>query len=283
MGHGHTSFKPRMQTEMSVGPEPFWIDAHCHLADPRCQGRESEIIAEAKAQHIHAFLQAGVGPEDWDRQEALAKKFPEAIACFGLHPYWVADHDQIACENALDLLARRLGGSIGLGEAGLDFRPHIMKDSAARQIEMFENQIQMAKMAKKALVIHCVRAHPEVLHSLEIHGAPEDAGLIHSFNAPVKTAKKYLDFGFYLSIGTSVLLEKNHALRESIAACPMEKLLVESDSPDQKPLGWAAEFNSPNSLILVAQAIGKIKKLPHEEVLDKARQNLQNLFHANFL
>src|SRR6218665_1766740 len=103
-----------------------WVDAHGHLADVRWQGQEERIISEARAKGIHFFMQGGVGPEDWQRQRELKNQYPAHIGlCFGLHPYWVIDHDEDHCEQALDLLAQTLPEALGLGEAGLDFRPHI--------------------------------------------------------------------------------------------------------------------------------------------------------------
>lgn len=125
-----------------------WIDAHGHLADPRWQGQEEEILLEARSKGITFFMQGGVGPEDWQRQQELKSRYPNHIGlCFGLHPYWVADHDDEACDAALDVLAAQLGGAIGLGEMGLDFRPHIMKDSQERQISVFEQQLELADIS----------------------------------------------------------------------------------------------------------------------------------------
>ena len=88
----------------------------------------------------------GVNPSEWLRQIELKREFPENFGtCFGLHPYFVSDHSVEDCEAALDQLALVLPQAMALGETGLDFRPHIMKDSQILQIEMFESQIELAK------------------------------------------------------------------------------------------------------------------------------------------
>jgi len=256
------------------------IDAHSHLSDPRLATQVESMIARAKAKGIEKFLQGGVGPEDWRRQQELKARFPEILLCFGLHPYWVADHTNEECESALDELARELPKAEALGELGLDLRPHIMKDSFERQVDVFEAQLQLAEVASKPIVLHLVQAFQEAQKILSLHGVPKRGGMVHSFNGSAHEAEAYLKLGLHLSIGGPVCRPENQKLHQAVQALPVENMLLETDSPDQPPPRLKGQFNEPSTLWDVAEMIAKIKKLTPEEVLDISSQNLEKLLHG---
>jgi TatD DNase family protein len=256
-----------------------WIDAHCHLADPRLENQIEEVITEAEGLGIGFFMQGGVGPEDWQRQRDLAQKHPGKIGlCFGLHPYWVAEHDEVLCDIALDQLAPILPECLGLGELGLDFRPHIMKDSRERQIGVFEAQLELAEATHKPMVLHLVQAHEEALRVMDIWGVPGAKGLVHSFNGSWGKAQDFLRRGLYLSIGGPVVWPQNEKLHQVIKEIPLEFLLLESDSPDQPPPRFKQSLNQPASLWDVAGKIAELREMPATEILELTTENFKRLF-----
>ncbi len=256
-----------------------WIDAHGHLADLRWEGRQGEVILAAQAKGISFFMQGGVGPEDWERQRVLKAQFPSQIGlCFGLHPYWVVDHDEEACEQALNLLASQVIEAMGLGEVGLDFRPHVMKDSRERQLDVFEQQLELAKICSKPLVFHIVQAHEESLRMMDLFGLPVQKGLVHSFNGSWRKAQDFLQRGLYLSVGGPVCRSDNQKLHQAVKELPLEYLLIESDSPDQAPPAYKGALNPPESIWEVARTIGEIKSLDPVEILDITSANFRRLF-----
>ncbi|WP_413291594.1 TatD family hydrolase [Bdellovibrio sp. HCB337] len=257
-----------------------WIDAHCHLADERLEAQLDNVISEAEGLGIHFFMQGGVGPEDWQRQRDLAQRYPGKIGlCFGLHPYWVAAHDEDLCEIALDQLAPLLPHALGIGEMGLDFRPHIMKDSRERQIGVFEQQLELAEAVQKPMVLHLVQAHEEALRIMDIWGVPASKGIVHSFNGSWGKAQDFLKRGLYLSIGGPVVWDQNEKLHQVVKDMPLEFLLLESDSPDQPPPRFKQSLNQPASLWDVAGKIGEIRGMPASEILEISTENFKRLFH----
>ncbi len=257
-----------------------FIDSHCHLSDLRLESEVETMIERARSRGITRFLQGGVGPEDWQRQRELKARHPEILLCFGLHPYWVADHSEAECESALDQLARELHQAQALGELGLDLRPHIAKDSLARQLNVFEAQLEMAEMARKPIVLHLVRAFEEAQTVFDNWGVPSMGGMVHSFNGSVHEAEAYLQRGLHLSIGGPVVRPDNQKLHQAVQILPLNQLLVETDSPDQPPPRLKDTFNEPGSLWDVAEMIAKIKKMTAEEILDISSQNLEKLLYA---
>ncbi len=256
-----------------------WVDAHGHLADPRWDGQQDAIIEEARARGIHFFMQGGVGPEDWEKQKALHARYPSHIGlCFGLHPYWVADHDEDECEDALNLLARMLPEAMGLGEAGLDFRPNIMKDSQERQIGVFEDQLELAHISNRPVVLHIVQAHEQSLMVMDLFGLPQEKGMVHSFNGSAHKAQDFLNRGLFLSVGGPVCRPDNQKLHQAVKEIPLEFLLIESDSPDQGPPAYKGRLNPPESIWEVAKTIGELKTLDPLEILDITTGNFHRLF-----
>lgn len=258
-----------------------YVDAHSHWADPRFSQNEESLrqkLNACLAKNIDFFLQGGIGPDDWARQLELKKKYPAYFGLgFGLHPYFVSDHSAEDCEIALDQLTLLLPQAMALGEAGLDFRPHIMKEAEGLQIEIFENQIELAKAFQKPMILHIVQAHEKAIQIFDIWGAPQQAGLVHAFNGSYETAKKYIDKGFLISVGGAVTFEKNHKLQDCIKKLPLEYLLLESDSPDQAPLGWTGP-NESLSIYNVAERIGLIRNISVFDVLEINTSNFKRLF-----
>jgi TatD DNase family protein len=220
-----------------------------------------------------------VGPADWQRQRDLAQKYPGKLGlCFGLHPYWVAAHDEELCEIALDSLAPILPQALGIGEMGLDFRPNIMKDSRERQIGVFESQLELAEVIQKPMVLHLVQAHEQALRIMDIWGVPATKGLVHSFNGSWGKAQDFLKRGLFLSLGGPVVWPQNTKLHQVVREMPLEFLLIESDSPDQPPPRFKQSLNRPASLWDVAGKIAELRDIPVLEILELTTQNFKRLF-----
>lgn len=262
----------------------MYIDSHSHWSDPRWNLTNEEIkihLEKAFAKKVTFFLQGGVNPTEWQKQIQLKEKFPSHFGLsFGLHPYFVSENDDDACELALDELALQLPLAMALGETGLDFRPHIMKDSMVRQIDMFENQIELAKAFEKPLILHVVQAHDKALQVLDVWGVPSRKGLVHAFTGSYDTAKKYIDRGFLISVGGAVTFEKNKKLIDCVQKIPLEYLLIESDCPDQAPDGWVG-MNESTAIWVVAEKIAQLRNLSVLDVLAISTSNFKRLFRLS--
>ncbi len=256
-----------------------YIDAHSHWSHKQFANEDLDLRLRACLEkHIDFILQGGTDPAEWQSQIQLKQKYPQHFGlCLGLHPYFVSDNSSEVCELGLDELSQWLPQAMALGEAGLDFRPHIVKESEGLQIEIFENQIELAKAFHKPMVLHIVQAHEKALQIFDIWGAPEKKGFLHGFNASYEVAKKYLDKGFLISIGGAITFEKNKKLQECVRRLPLEVVLIESDAPDQAPSGWVG-LNDSTSIYNVAQAVAELKNLTSEKVLETSACNFKNLF-----
>ncbi len=259
------------------------IDAHSHWSDPRLFTRADfpELLQRSLDKKIDFFLLGGINPLEWENQFALKKMYPANFGlCLGLHPYFIAASEDVeVCEQALDLLVQKLPDAMAIGETGLDFRPHIMKNSELLQIEMFENQIEIAKAFLKPMVLHIVQAHEKAIRIFDVWQAPERGGFVHAFTGSFETARKYIDHGFLISVGGAVTYEKNSKLQDCIKKLPLEYLLIESDSPDQAPLNWQeGQANDSSSLFQIAEKIGNLRNLSAFDILEITNSNFKRLF-----
>jgi TatD DNase family protein len=216
----------------------------------------------------------------WSDPQYLNTFYP----CLGLHPMFVSKRPNADCEVALDELVLRLNQSAAIGEIGLDFRDKILQNSdfdqdeiIARQIEFFENQIQLSKVYKKPLVLHIVQAHEKALQVFEMWGAPTQGGVVHAFTGSYETAIKYIDFGFHISVGEAVIFEKNQKLRTCIEKMPLDVLMLESSSPDQAAFD-CEKLNYSSSLWQISAAVADIKKVTAIDIMKISTDNFKKLF-----
>ncbi|OQW50446.1 MAG: hypothetical protein A4S09_01235 [Proteobacteria bacterium SG_bin7] len=256
------------------------IDVHCHLADPKIFSDFSGVITRSVEKGVSKFIQGGVGPDDWNRQKEIKSKYPnETFTCFGLHPYWISSHSHGECAEALLDLELILGHTDFMGELGLDFREKIVGAKKAQQILYFEKQLDMAVRFKKIVVFHFVRCHDKSIDILN-RIKPPLGGFVHAFNSDYKVAQKYLDLGLLLSVGGPLLRENNRPLHETIKKIPLDRLLLESDSPDQAPPSRGVKLNEPWTVLEVATKVAELRGITSEEVWDAVKRNSSQWGHS---
>lgn len=245
----------------------MWIDAHCHLASERWDALLSDEIAKARGLGISAWIQGGVDPADWDRQEAVRKQVPSLVTCFGLHPWWVGSVDDAEVESGLRALEKRLPSAGALGELGLDAAPkHV--GSLPRQTRAFERQLDLLARPKP-LVLHVVQAHEQALALLEKRGPFERGGIVHAFNGDIATARRYLALGLVPSVGGAVLRPGYKTLKAAIPLLPPEGLVIETDE------------NSPADLVGIAQTVAALRNEDGKALLDRSSRTLERIFGLN--
>lgn len=252
-----------------------FIDAHCHLADPRFDGQREAVMERAKSKGIQYFLQGGIGPEDWDRQVQLNDG--SWLVCFGLHPWFVNENDETTCETACAQLKLSLGDAVALGECGLDFGPRMAKESYSRQIYYLEQQLLLARNLNKPIVLHAVRCHGPMLRILKEHGG-EWRGIVHGFSGSFEVAREFLALGLDISLGPALSRGGYQKVKDAVSRIPLERLVVESDAPDMAPTGWDLPLNEPSSLWQTANAIAAFHQTTAEDVLSQSRHNLCRTF-----
>ena len=272
-----------------------WIDAHCHLSDPRISESElKSVLQRSQAAGVKSWISGGVEPAEWLRQKALKKRLgPNYLTSFGLHPWWVRDHSALETEKALSILRAELPEADALGELGLDFYPkpglpEWTETAREHQAHFFRAQLLLANEMKKPIILHVVKAHEEALEHLNRH-PPKNGGLVHAFTGSYEIARRYLALGLKLSIGAAITRPNAYqTLKQGLLRWSREDWVLETDSPDQPSPVWErptadAPAHEPAALPKIAEAAAQLLiaagvERTATDILHQSRNNLAQIW-----
>jgi TatD DNase family protein len=254
------------------------IDAHCHL-EKKDFPVTHEVIARAReAGVVHAVV---VGllqkPGDFGYALEAAAAHPDFLSpTIGIHPHDAA----AATQDDWDTLAR-LGATaqvVAIGETGLDYYyDHSPKDA---QLRGFHQQCQLAKQVGKPVVIHVRDAHDDCYEVLKAEALGR--GMIHCFTGDLSAARRYLDLGFHISVSGVVTYKKTEALAEAVRFVPLDRLMVETDSPYLSPVPHRGKWpNEPRLVGETAKKVAELKGVDADELALTCARNTVSLLGLN--
>src|SRR5438270_877871 len=253
------------------------IDSHAHIDFPQFAEDREAMLDRARAAGVTTLLAIGTGPgpEKLDAGLPFAEQHDWIYSTVGIHPHEAKEVTQ----QHLDELARLAKHSkvIAWGEIGLDyFYDHSPRDVQQR---VFREQMELAAKAKLPIIIHCRDAWADCMDSLEQNWRPTGlGGILHCFTSTLEDAKRGLDMGFLVSFAGNSTYPKAQNLRDVAKALPLEKLLIETDSPFLAPQGYRGKRNEPAYVGEVAKAIGSVRNLAPEEVALATAGNFRRFF-----
>lgn len=259
----------------------MYFDSHCHLDFKIADGELAQAWPQAMSRGITRAVIPGTDPAQWAALPALCAKLDGVQHAVGLHPWWV---ENWWLDNGQDLgglrtmLSKSASQAAAIGETGLDKTTHA-KASLQTQIDCLEVHVEVAAQLGLPLVLHCVRADAELLEVLQ--SLPLAAGgMVHSFSGSVETAERYLDLGLHLSFSCAAL-RFGTKKRKAVAAVPVDRLLIETDAPDQSI--ERSRTGSPLDVIEVAAFVATERKTSQQRIADVTFQNASQLFHQKRL
>lgn len=251
------------------------LDSHCHL-EPKDYPSVDEIVARARAAGVDQAVVVGLWqrPGDFGVALELARRFPGILfPTVGVHP-----HDAAAVPDddwaALEALAAR-PEVVAVGETGFDF--FYLHSPREAQAAAFRRQCRLAKRLGKALVVHVRDAHADSAAVLEEEGVGE--GMIHCFTGDLSEAQRYLGLGLHLSISGVVTYKKSEALQEAVRRAPLERLLLETDSPYLAPGPYRGKRNEPAYVVETARKVAELRGEVPELVAAACAENTRRLLH----
>jgi TatD DNase family protein len=251
------------------------IDSHCHLDRvdlTKFGGSVESMLAHANELSVKEFLCVCIDLEHFDDMFSLAKKYPQIYASVGVHPTEQEGKDP-TIEELLTLAND--DNIIAIGETGLDYF-HIDKNSADWQRERFRRHIAVSNQSAKPLIIHTRAAKADTIKIMTEEKA--NAGVIHCFSEDWEMAKSALDLGFYISFSGIITFKNANALREVAKKVPLDRILIETDSPYLTPVPNRGKPNSPAYVYYVAEKLAEIKGVSIDEIAQATTQNFNNLF-----
>lgn len=248
------------------------IDAHCHLDFKTFDLDRLQVLQRAADINISDIIIPGTQKKYWQRIRSLCATHDNLHACYGLHPYWVKQHELQDIAELRHYI--KTSSTVALGECGLDFRPQQADKSL--QLEFFEAQLTIAEEYQLPVVIHSVKATETVIQTLKKY--QNLTGMIHSYSGSLEQAKQLIDLNFFISIGGSVTYERANKIKKVAAGIPLTSLLVETDAPDQPDFLHSDKRNEPAFLINTVAAIAAIRKSDSAEISRQTTINAKHLF-----
>ena len=252
------------------------IDSHCHLDFPDLAENLPRIFEVMRQNDVGLAVCIGVNLEDAPRILALAQEHAQILASVGVHPEVTDVHEP----SVADLV--RLADHprvIAIGETGLDYYWH--KDRPEWQRERFRTHIRAALESGKPLVVHNREATADTLRLLVQEGASAVGGVLHCFSESWEVAQQALDLGFYISLSGIVTFKNATQLKDVARRLPLDRLLVETDSPYLAPVPLRGKLNQPGYVKYVAEEIAQLREASLDDIAAATTANFFRLFpHA---
>jgi TatD DNase family protein len=249
------------------------VDSHCHLNFPELAGRVDEALALMRENRVTHALCISVTLQEFPQVRALAERYPHIYASVGVHP----DYADVPVVTEQELVALADHPKVvAVGETGLDY--YRIKGGAEWQRERFRTHIRAARRAGKPLVIHMRDAADDTLRIMREERAGEVGGVMHCFTGSWQEAQVAIGLGFLISFSGIVTFKNAAALREVARQVPLERMLIETDSPYLAPVPYRGKTNEPALVKHVAEEIARLRGLSLEQVARATSGNFFKLF-----
>ncbi|WP_236519724.1 TatD family hydrolase [Sandaracinus amylolyticus] len=248
------------------------FDSHCHLDAPALEPDRDDVIARAIERGVDGVLVPAVSPDRWDALAALRARWSAVRIAIGVHPYVLAS---CAVDDALATMEARAKalGAVAIGECGFDRRVAI---DLARQSEIVDAHVEIARALEKPIVLHVVGAHGLALERMERHGPLRAGGVVHAWSGPAELVARWVALGFSIGIGPVVTWARARRVKESARVVPIERLLVETDAPDGHLEG--ATRGEPSDVDEVVRAVAAEREVGAQELRVATWANAIRLF-----
>jgi TatD DNase family protein len=253
----------------------MYIDSHCHINFPDFSDKLPELFELMQANQVSHALCISVELEKFPDIRRLAETYPNVYASVGVHP----DHESCTEPAVDDLVALADHPKVvAIGETGLDY--FRLTGDLEWQRERFRTHIRAARITHKPLVIHTRSAADDTLRIMREEQAGEAGGVMHCFTESLAVAEAAIELGFYISFSGIVTFKNAAALREVAAAIPLERMLIETDSPYLAPVPHRGQTNQPGFVKHVAEEIARVRGITPEAVGAATSENFFRLFAA---
>lgn len=249
------------------------VDSHCHLNFPELLSQLPQLLDEMRRNDVGYALCVACSLEEFDEILTIAHSHPQILASVGVHPNYqnVTEPDEAA-------LAERAAKDkvIAIGETGLDY--YRSEGDFGWQQQRFRTHVRAALVAGKPLIVHTRAAAQDTIRILAEENAKEIGGVMHCFTETAEVARAAMDMNFYISFSGIVTFANAKALKEVARAIPLDRMLVETDSPYLAPMPYRGKTNQPAYVKHVAEEIARLHGTTLEKVAEHTTANFRRLF-----
>ena len=250
------------------------FDTHAHYDAAQFDSDRDAVLSALPDQGVGLVVNPGCDLESSRKAAALAERYPFLYAAVGVHPEECADWRDSDVDELRTLATQPR--VVAVGEIGLDY--YWKEPEPALQKKWFERQLELAREVKMPVIIHSRDAAKDTLDMMQALHAEEMGGVVHCYSYTKELAREYLNMDFYFGIGGVITFKNAKKLKEAVAYIPLERILLETDSPYLSPEPNRGKRNSSLNLPYIAEAVAELKGIGSEEVIEVTRQNAERLF-----
>ncbi len=247
-------------------------DTHCHLYYQDLRNDIPAVLNRAAEQGVNRFICVGTNIQDSRKCLELANAHEKIYATAGVHPHDAKDTPKDYIEQICDLL--KFDKMIAAGEMGLDYYRNISEPEIQNRV--FREQMELAQSLRKPVIFHNRDADADMLKVLS--DFPNVTGVAHCFSSNLETAKAFLDMGYYISFAGNLTFKNSH-LPEVAKGLPLDRVLVETDSPYLSPVPYRGKPNEPGRTRFVAEKLADIHNVSLDVIAKKTSENATALFN----
>ena len=252
----------------------MFVDSHCHVDFPELAALMPDILQRMKNNGVGRALCVSVNLPDWPGLLSLVEQHEELYASVGVHP----DYEDTVEPSVDDLIERSAHPKvIAIGETGLDY--FRLTGDLSWQRERFRTHIRAARHTKLPLIIHTRSSSEDTLNIMKEEGAQDARGVMHCFTESWEVAQASMDLGFYISFSGIVTFKKATELQDVARRMPLDRLLIETDSPYLAPVPHRGKLNDPSKVIHVAEMIATLRGTTVQDIEEASTSNFFNLFN----
>ena len=255
----------------------MFIDSHCHINFPELSQKMDEILENMQQNQVTAALCVSVNLENFHEIQELIDKHDHIYGSIGVHPDFESDKEPTVQE--LINIAQH-PKIVAIGETGLDY--FRLKGNLEWQRERFRTHIRAAVKCHKPLIIHTRESAGDTLNIMTEEGAADVGGVMHCFTETLEVALAAIAMNFYISFSGIVTFKNATVIKEVAQHIPLERMLIETDSPYLAPTPFRGKLNQPAYVRHVAEEISKLRGIPLEKVAKATTDNFKTLFLSQY-
>ncbi len=254
------------------------IDSHCHLDHPPLFDNLKDVVERAQSSGVKRLLTISTSLKSFETIKEIVLKYDNVYGTLGIHPHETKDHKDVDEEMLIELKGKNKK-IIGIGETGLDF--FYENSDRIIQKKKFEEHIDASVSLNVPLIVHSRDAESDTFDILNNFASKNPKILMHCFTGSKKFSKKMLDMGAYISLSGIITFKNSLELQKTASFIPVDRLLVETDSPFLAPIPKRGSPNEPSYIKYTLQKLSEIKNVPLLKLIDYTSNNFLKLFSLN--
>lgn len=254
---------------------PSFIDTHCHFDFPPFSDNSTDALALAEEAGIQGIIIPSVAVDNFNRVLHLSQQHNMLYAALGLHPLYIAQHQ----EHHLQQLSQRLASGdpriVAVGEIGLDL--YMPAPQLSRQCVLLQQQLALAKAFDLPVLLHSRRSHDQLARELRRANLPR-CGVVHGFAGSLAQAQAFVKLGYAIGVGGTITYPRAQKTRAVMAELPLQSLLLETDAPDMPLMGYQGQVNRPERIVQIFETLCSLRREPPALIAETIWHNTQRFF-----